>query len=280
MGCGGSREKEVGVNASLNHRMEHIGIDSIDRVFQNASPVIRELEELREIIIDRRDDVIIATGASSYTEPSIYRCMISLLWKLSADNDGDISKAEMEVIEDPPYLACRGKKNSAEGTNAAKLLIRYCNDLMTLPEKMNSLNEKMQRLGEEVLDQAGQYGEAVQEAGKTQPFKLAQMVSKLSKNIANVKAATTVCPEIAKELSSTIMQSKDIGNLLKDTEKLNEISEIGKKANKDRKVHAYDISWHYLPQGEKYGSGPMDGYNLFLGRKKNKNADKADKKLI
>jgi hypothetical protein len=274
MGCGGSREKETGINAPLNHWMDTIGVDSIDEVFSNASPVIKELEEIREIVVDRRDDVIIHTGACAHKEPNISKCFQSLLWKLSADNEGDIGKAEIEVLEDAPYLAIKGKKNSHEGSNAGNLFIRYCNDLMTLPEKMNALSEKIQNLAEEIGNQAASFGEQITEFAKDHPLKIPGMLSKLSRNVARVKAAAAVSPDVAKELTSTIAQIKDVGDLLKATDK---VDEIGKKAHKEKQTHAHVIVFTNLKPEERWGNQPTEGVQRFENKKKAKAEEKKQK---
>lgn len=274
MGCGGSREKETGINARLNHWMDNVGVDSIDKVFDEASPVIRELEEIREIVVDRRDDVIIHTGACAYKEPNISNCFSALLWKLSADNEGDIAKAEIEVLEDAPYLAVKGKKNSHDGQNAANLYIRYCNDLMSLPEKMEALSEKMKNLGEEIANQASSFAEQVNDHGKDHPLKIPGMLSKLSKNVAKVKAASLLCPDIAKELTATIAQVKDVADLLKATEK---VDEVGKKCHKEKKTSAHEIVFLTLKPEERFGATPQEGWNRFDVRKKNKAESKKEK---
>lgn len=148
MGCGGSKEKLEGVDRPLDHWMEKVGIPDIDDKFYPLSDTIKDLENIRETVVDKRDEMHELSGSCAYKAPSLYKAGTSVLWKLSVDNKGEISKAGIDVIDKEPYITVVGSDNSKEGADAARSFITYCNSIKKIGSDFESVGENLKQLGE------------------------------------------------------------------------------------------------------------------------------------
>lgn len=148
MGCGSSREVATGVRAPLDHKMEHLSMDSLDTFFSRASEIIREVEDIRDKIIDDRDDVFEDTGACSYKEPDLQKALYGLLWKISADHKGKVNDAELEIIEHKPFIRFKSGTLSYDARRAIDSFCDYVSGIMDLHENVEALNEKSKSLVE------------------------------------------------------------------------------------------------------------------------------------
>jgi hypothetical protein len=133
-----------GLDRPLDHRMEKFNLPDVDKAFTNFSNSVKELETIRTSVIDKFDEVLEATGACAYNKPNTYKAGTSLLWKLSADNQGNIATAQVESIDSEPFIAIRGKASS-EGLAAGNKFITYCNDIIVLPDKLNKVAEDIEQ---------------------------------------------------------------------------------------------------------------------------------------
>lgn len=147
MGCGVSRETLEGLDRPLENKMEKFNITEVDVAFENFSRSIKELESIRAAVIDAFDEVLETTGACAYKKPNTLKAGVSLLWKLSTDNKGNVAVAQVESIDTEPFIAIRGKA-SQEGLSAGHKFITYCNDLITLQDKINNVVEDIKQQAE------------------------------------------------------------------------------------------------------------------------------------
>lgn len=142
MGCGVSRESLEGLDKPLDFRMDKLDVQEVDGTFKSLGHSIKELEEIREAVVDKYDDVLEVTGACAYSRPNTYKSGVSLLWKLSADNNGNIAKAQVESTDNEPYIVIKGSASN-EGLAAGKKFINYCNDIIRLTDKLAKVFEEL-----------------------------------------------------------------------------------------------------------------------------------------
>jgi len=273
MGCGGSREKETGVHAPLDHWMHTLGIDELDTIFTEASEVIKEVEELREIIVDHKDHLIIDSGACSYAEPTVNECLFGILWKLSADNNGKILDAEISFDLESHSMLIQGQKTSAEGVKAFNGMNDYVKGIIALPEKCTNVTQKIMDLSKKIVENPSELTEKVTEKFKEELLSLPRMLSRTKDNIDNIRKAAAVAPKLVEELMNNIAFLKQVPGILKDAVKLTEVDTVGSNANKNKKVKAYEITWEQITDPKmKYGKLAHDGFNLWTQRVTNKMA--------
>jgi hypothetical protein len=278
MGCGGSRnEEKSAIDTPLDHWMETIGITQVDEIFSNASNVIKNIEELRETIIDKRDEVIQATGACSYKNPDILKSFNGLVWKLATDNGGDLTKAELDTIEDEPYMEIRGKNNSIEAKNAGELLIQYCNTIIHLTQQCSDVQTEIEELAKEIQTNTQRFTEEIQEQGnKTNPGKIPANISKMGRNSDKVRKAAFISATLTKELTLTISLAKDIGGMIGDKKLIVAINEVGSKSIQSKLHEPWKIVWYNIKPEERYSHVPIEGFKRYEEKKKYKDLIKAE----
>lgn len=150
MGCGGSKEKLEGVDKPLEHWMERINMVDVDDKFRPLEASIKEMEEIRETIVDKRDEMYETSGACAYKNPNVYKAGTSVLWKLSTDNSGEIARAGIDTMSDPPYIVISGN-NSVEGNKAANIFINYCAGIKNMPSQLSNIFDKLKELADKAL---------------------------------------------------------------------------------------------------------------------------------
>jgi hypothetical protein len=152
MGCGGSKNNLPGVHKPLECWMEWTSISEVDGPFWELRDALYSLEEIREILIDDRDDVLEYTGACSYKEGNLYKAALGMLWKLSADNKGDILKAEIVPDDKAPYMRVDGKNISTDGRKSVDYFLKYVGGLIDLKDKLESTSKSVVSGGQKLID--------------------------------------------------------------------------------------------------------------------------------
>jgi hypothetical protein len=279
MGCGGSRVEETGVHAPLDHWMAKIGIEEVDQAFSEASETIKSAEEMREIIVDRRDHLIVDSGACTYKEPSLKSCFYGVCWKLSADNEGKFIDAGFMPAPDLKGFVLEGKKNSSEAMKAYKEFNEYIIGLIEIEEKMTNLKTKGEQLGKTMIDKKEEMLTKVNEKFSSDPLVAPKKVKDLAGNITRVNTAVSTIAKLSEEYSNSIVFLKEMGGILKQPEEISKIDEVGKKAVENKHVRAYSICFHSISDtNQREGKKPEDGYNMWSERIGRKAARKANKK--
>ena len=277
MGCGGSKDNEEGLHAKLRNDMRHLDAENLDNLFKEAGEVIEQIEMLREIIVDNRDDLVMNSGACSLTDPTLLDCIYGICWKLSADNSGNFIDADIDMDLDAKCVVVKGKKNSAESTSAIESMNEYAKGIVELPDKMTDLAEKMQGLANTFTDNLGSYTSELTEKFAGNPLKIPGKISILRDNVSRITKAATLVPKLVAELTNNVKFIVDeVPKLFKNGEKILAIDDKGKKAHKDKHTRAYEIVWNSIEDVKRrHGKKPEDGLKFWDQRKKNKLAAKA-----
>lgn len=272
MGCGGSRDKEKGVHAPLDHWMATIGVESIDQTFTDSVKTIESAEELRAIIIDNRDALVISSGACSVPEPTIMDCFKGVCWKLSADNDGKFLDAGFTMSEGDFKL--EGKKNSAEGKQAYEELEAYVKSLasMQMQEKLENLGKVGKEMATQFVEKAPEMMTQLTDSFKDKPLQLPWKLKDLKSNIEKCVNAAACIALLVKEMTNFLSCFKTLSEFFSEVAK---IDEVGLKAHKAKQVKAYEIVWNYITDPKmKYGKKADDGLQLWMRRRDVKKATK------
>lgn len=279
MGCGGSRVVESGVNAPLNSHMEKVGIESIDDTFNTAGETIRVLEEIRDVLIDNKDNIYISTGACCDANPDFIKSFKYFLWKLSAENEGDFKKAELDL--DPhnaPYLKLSGSAVSKESVQASNEIAEFIKGLVEIKPRLEDNVEKIKSIGTEIAENSPNFLDQIKDKLKDDFLNLPGTIKKLNRNQEKVKHAVEVAPLLMEEVSDTISKLGRLVELTSNVDEITKVNEVGKNAVKNKQKTAVEIVYHNLPVAERYGKSPNEGFQFYRKRKLNKAKSKEENK--
>jgi hypothetical protein len=278
MGCGGSRHGLEAPHAPLNHLMIGLGIEKLDNLFAEASKIIEEIEELRVVIIDNRDNLIISSGACSYVDPKIYQCVLGLMWKLSADNSGKFIDAGFGVDENTMGLKATGANNSSDAVKAINDLNTYISGLGAIPEKLAELIKKIGEFSKNSFDDPTAIFDELSKSFSDSPLRIPGKILDCKKNIVLVKNALTTANQCQEELTSSLSFNKSFKKLM-SAESIMSIDEIGLKAHKAKHTKTYEICWNYMTDvKERFGMKAEEGIKKWDGMKLKKKSVKQSSK--
>jgi hypothetical protein len=85
MGCGVPSNELKLMEKIVTSHVEFLNIQRLDEVFHKLSLRIKDVEEARKTIQDRRDDLLLRTGGCELKNPQLHKIFIAGLWKISAD---------------------------------------------------------------------------------------------------------------------------------------------------------------------------------------------------
>jgi hypothetical protein len=274
MGCGGSKDGLEAPQAPLNHFMVGLGMEKLDGLFAEASKVIEEIEELRVVIVDKKDDLVISTGACSFSDPKISHCILGLLWKLSADNSGKFLDAGFDFDASSLSIKLTGSKNSSDAVKAIDEVNAYVSGLRAIPEKLSQLADKISEFCKNSFEDPTAIFDELSKSLSGNPFKIPGKLMDCKKNIVLVKNAVATANKLREELTNTLSFFKDIKNLI-SADKLVSIDEIGSKANKAKHTKPYEICWNYMTDvKERFGKKAEEGVKKWDGMKLKKKSVK------
>ena len=104
MGCGsthfrieGEIIKQENIELDLN---EHYKNEELTQ----AQALIHLITNIRNKIIYEYDNLIYISGACLFKNPSMIHCTKCILFKISSECEGDLTKAKLSFREDPPFM--------------------------------------------------------------------------------------------------------------------------------------------------------------------------------
>jgi hypothetical protein len=279
MGCGGSKEKEEGLEVSFDSRMEIIGIESIDGLFKEASASIENLEAIREVIIDNRLDTIIHTGACSHIKPDIEHCFRGLLLKISADNKGSFISAGFDIdLEAAQFLTLTGERNTQEAKDALQSLTSYLKGIWEIKDRGQDIYNNVKAISDKIMASKETLIEECKNAFQDNPFNSVSAVKKLIQNFDKVNHLVRVAPKIPEELMATLNSIKGFPSLIKNAQFISKVDEEAKKAIEAGNSHAYEICYFTYDLQSRYGKNQEDGHKYWIRKREAKKAKKNTKK--
>ena len=247
MGCGGSRVNEPDVDSPLNWLMEATSAEKLDAIFIRASPIIQNLETLRDAVVDKLNEVIIETGASSHIKPTLKTCIKSFLLKLAVDNGGDVAASGfiVENLDETEkgykhVFHLNAKHNSADALNAFAKLNSYIINLQKLKyeeinNQVNSLKEEIKDLNllkSELKNGLGELGKNNEENLMMIPGKVKIFNDNIDKINKAIETNRLLIPEITKSLE--YLNNFNLTKLVEKYSKINtQVKEAIKKSYQD-----------------------------------------------
>lgn len=270
MGCSGSKTSDDGLlYTQTDYDMTDPGIafDKLGELFKDASTSIKELEELRKIIIDNRDELVIVTGASSFIDPTIENCLKCLLWLISFDNEGNISEAGIECDTEGKKISLTGNKTSSQTQTALTEYQKYLNSLTENNQKLSQISEKLIELKDKFTngnELENEYVSKLKESGTDQ---VSKYLSQFRKNVDKLKRACITSNKLKDEVKLAFDTFNDIPALISDKTRRNKIDKIGCKALTFAYVKPNEISWNLIDDvKQRYGKNPEEGLKFWDNR--------------
>jgi hypothetical protein len=85
MGCGTPSIQEKLIDKPYIEKYAHFKIHSLDEKFIPLENLGLEIERFRILIQDKKDELLLRTGACELKSPGLFKIFLSGLWKISAD---------------------------------------------------------------------------------------------------------------------------------------------------------------------------------------------------
>lgn len=126
--------------------MNESEIELMNSYYTKAQLIIEMVEDLRETIIDSLDELIMLTGAYVFTNPNIILCIKCVLWKVSADNKGNLKQSEISFYDDEPYFQIRGGSITPETTRIISNLVTYISNFFSIKNQIKHTDLKIPEL--------------------------------------------------------------------------------------------------------------------------------------
>lgn len=265
MGCCGA-SRAIGttnslLNDPLNFRLCQIESMSstnkeLNSIFQRASGIMENFENIREKIVDNLDILIYKSAACVYQSPSIVHCVNNIWYKISADLKGKIEDVNLKYIEDSPFMTMDLSKCNSETIKLVELLYDYINTLRriktTLKQMENSLAELIYLLNENKFPESNQ-------------------ICEFNKN--KIEQAIKMFPELHNYYNQTLQKYRYEIYLfiMKKEEYIYKINLIGKEAYSLGYSDIYQIAFLYkkfMKARPDYFREEFMYHNEMIGKKK------------
>lgn len=121
-------------------------VETFNSYYERASEIIRSIEDIREILVDKLDRIIFYTSAGFYKEPDLAMAFRTFIWKVAADYHGEIRNANIEIHETEPFIEVKSDGLSSEGQTALKMLNTYISSIMKLPGTIKEVDNEANEL--------------------------------------------------------------------------------------------------------------------------------------
>jgi hypothetical protein len=158
MGCGGFHGKNTldYIHIPLDTRIKQIGIASIDDDFIKGKAFITDLEQIRELIIDNRDHLILKSGACAYNYIDMKAIISSFMLVLSVYLDCRLRLTKRNFTDHYPFLYM-GFENNTKSDKLYKCFMKYLMDLKKAEEKLVMFIEPYREYTKHILNSKQEY---------------------------------------------------------------------------------------------------------------------------
>jgi len=117
--------KNVQDDDKIHYDMEWIDHPRCNALFEEASSLLRDIEEIRSGLEDSRKRAINISNVKMLREPSFHEAIRVLFWAISANNKGKFSDAGFEVLVYPPYVTIKNTHLFIYTTELNECLTKY-----------------------------------------------------------------------------------------------------------------------------------------------------------
>ena len=290
MGCGCTRTSE---NDSKNKKLsiiffnqddyislKHVPINynkyfyednSLDLTVNKIQYKLKELEQMRTLIVDTLDQLVIDCGASLFNYISIETVFDCIMVKLSNDNKGDIRKSNIKfLIDKHNYTYDENIKCSKETKEMLEKFTNYLNVNMKLKFESDKITSEIKEL-KHIHDE--QYNKFAKEL-----FGSNIALEKIKK-IYDQNNKYDHIFKVIYELEKDYLQTCELKMmLLKQLESVLEkksYDKFGKISSDDGVIDPETIIWdYYIQEAQKYFQSQAESSRFYRKMKENKKRDK------
>ena len=163
MGCGGSRTKLEGNDSPIEHWIEKTGIEDIDKAYEQAVPLLTNVEEIRSYAVDELEELAVHTGACAYKEITLEKCYLAFFYIAEVEVDEYYKK--LSASDSPPHFTGPELKKNKKAYEA---LAEYIKKWDTIKTK-NDVKEKLEQLQSELKSRESEYEKTINEKFKDKP---------------------------------------------------------------------------------------------------------------
>ena len=104
MGCGSTHFKIEGEIVKQENIELDLNEHHKNKELAQAQALISLITNIRNKIIYEYDNLIYISGACLFKNPSMMHCTKCILFKISSECEGDLTKAKLSFREDPPFM--------------------------------------------------------------------------------------------------------------------------------------------------------------------------------
>jgi hypothetical protein len=223
MGCSSTQIKIDGKII----KQETINLEISDnfktKELNQAQALIHLITNIRNNIIYEYDNIIYITGGCLFKNPSITHCTKCILFKICSECQGNISNAEFEFKEDPPFLKIKFEKFTENTNNIIKQFFDFIIKLRDFKVLMKQIDKETPKLMYIVFENN----------------------NKISKeNIEKINRAILLFKDLNKLRSNILVEYKNqIYELVINNKSfLEQINKIGEIAYKNNITDIYEIT--------------------------------------
>jgi hypothetical protein len=150
MGCSHFNPKNIYLENIVDNPIDYF-LEPMDNkeLYNETLYTLKLIENTRDLVKDKLDNLILVTGAYCFKEPSISACIKSILIKIAYDNEEEHwDRSVIKAYNRKPYFEVKGGKISEEGVISASFLVAYLNDLYLQKEKdkFSLLEDRLKKL--------------------------------------------------------------------------------------------------------------------------------------
>jgi hypothetical protein len=164
MGCGGSRTKLEGHDMPIDHWMEKIGIEDIDKSFEPVNGHLTVIEDIRSYGVDELEELALATGACAYKEITLEKCYISFFYNAELESPEYYKK--IQSIESPPLFSGPELKKNKKAYDHLSIYIKKYDDIKS---KGSEIGAKLEDVHTELKGKEADFEKAISEKFKDKP---------------------------------------------------------------------------------------------------------------
>lgn len=267
MGCTSLREKDFEpIDKVLDSKMFDLpkNYEELNNIFKEGREIIKELEKYRNILIDKREEIIFETGACTITSPTLETALKCFFWNLAKESSGNVLSYQLYFNEgqDPYFSISNGSQND---TKISELINDYIKEIFSFEPTIQNAKEKYEKFMKDFDENYEKYKkELSSENPEEDPSKSRIMVvfnhnASLLKFIQRNKIVEKLYSVFQEDLSFI----KKIGDLLGDNAYIDQVNKVGCEGKKNNYKDQYQLSYQSAPENQRYMESPYESFAKF-----------------
>jgi hypothetical protein len=205
---------------------------------KTCGETLGSIEHIRSVIAAPFGKLLCQSGAVVLQKPSLYACLVGLLFQASRDIGSDIDKV-IKLKNDSPYIELDPESSKKGSVGDVQATVDCFIELLKVLEPLKTECETLTKKGEELFDKVNNdMMKWVDEfKAKSEDFmKLKEQMSKAMDNSKKIGMSLAVMKDIALLITSLVTDTATLINKFKDEKQRSELYEIAKKIKEDHKT--------------------------------------------